>query len=44
MKSTFEKMGGTYTLGADGIYYPNLVSVQMKNRIMGNMECCGKRI
>ena len=25
MKSTFEKMGGTYTLGADGIYYPNLV-------------------
>ena len=26
MKSTFEKMGGTYTLGSDGIYYPNLVS------------------
>ena len=26
MKSTFEKMGGTNTLGADGIYYPNLVS------------------
>ena len=26
MKSTFEKMGGTYTLGADGVYYPNLVS------------------
>ena len=26
MKSTFEKMGGTYTLGAGGIYYPNLVS------------------
>ena len=26
MKSTFEKMGETYTLGADGIYYPNLVS------------------
>lgn len=26
MKSTFEKMGGTYTLEADGIYYPNLVS------------------
>jgi len=25
MKSTFEKMGGTY-IGADGIYYPNLVS------------------
>lgn len=26
MKSTFEKMGGTYTLGEDGIYYPNLIS------------------
>ena len=26
MKSTFEKMGGIYTLGTDGIYYPNLVS------------------
>ena len=26
MESTFEKMGGTYTLGADGIYYLNLVS------------------
>ncbi len=26
MKSAFEKMGGTYTLDADGIYYPNLVS------------------
>ena len=26
MKSTYEKMGGTYTLGADGIYYTNLVS------------------
>ena len=26
MKSTFEKMGRTYTPGADGIHYPNLVS------------------
>ena len=26
MKSTFEKIGGTYTPGVDGIYYPNLVS------------------
>ena len=24
MASLFEEMGGTYTLGADGIYYPNL--------------------
>ena len=30
MKSTFEKMDGTYTLGADGIYYPNLVSTDEK--------------
>ena len=26
MKSTFEKMGGTCIQGADGIYYPDLVS------------------
>ena len=26
MKRTFEKLGGTYKLGADGIYYSNLVS------------------
>ena len=25
MKSIFEEMGGTYTLGADVMYYPNLV-------------------
>ena len=37
MKSTFEKMGGTYTLGADGITI-RILSVQMKNRIMENME------
>ena len=24
MPSLFEEMGGTYTLGADGMYYPNL--------------------
>lgn len=24
MKSLYEQLGGTYTLGADGIYYPNL--------------------
>ena len=24
MKSLFEKLGGTYTLGKDGMYYPNL--------------------
>lgn len=30
MKSTFKKMGGTYTLGADGSYYPNLVSTDQE--------------
>ena len=25
MKSLFEEMGVTYTLGADGMHYPNLV-------------------
>lgn len=24
MKSIFEELGGTYTLGADGMYYPDL--------------------
>ena len=24
-QTIFERMGGTYTLGEDGIYYPNLV-------------------
>ena len=24
MASLFEEMGGTYTLGADGMYYPDL--------------------
>ena len=24
MKSIFEELGGTYTLGEDGMYYPNL--------------------
>ena len=52
MKSTFEKMGGTYTLGADGIYYPNLVStdeepsgnvfsVYVGRQIDKTSECCG---
>ena len=37
MKSTFEKMGGTYTLG-ETEFTIRILSVQMKNRIMGNME------
>ena len=49
MKSTFEKMGGTYTLGADGIYYPNLVSTDEephygKYGIMRKMYLKGHRL
>ena len=39
MKSTFEKMGGTYTLGADGIYYSNLVSTDEEPHY-GKYEMC----
>ena len=41
MKSTFEKMGGTYKLGADGIYYSNLVSTDEEphyGTIYGSVE------
>ena len=49
MKSTFEKMGETYTLGADGIYYPNLVSTDEephygKYGIMRKMYLKGHRL
>lgn len=30
MKSIFEEMGGTYTLGADGMYYPDLALPEEK--------------
>lgn len=39
MKSIFEEMGGTYTLGADGMYYPNLYS-RKKNRITESTAEC----
>ena len=37
MKSIFEEMGGTYTLGTDGMYYPDLVYLKRKKCIMGSM-------
>ena len=43
MKSTFEKMGGTYTL-EQMVFTIRTLSVQMKNRIIENMECCGEPI
>lgn len=39
MKSIFEQMGGTYSLGKNGMYYPNLVLSEGKNRFMENMVC-----
>ena len=39
MKSTFEKIGGTYTLGADGIYYPNLVSTDEERQKNVELMC-----
>ena len=34
MKSLFEKIGGTYTLGEDGMLYPNL-TIETSNRPIG---------
>ena len=39
MKSLFEEMDGTYTLGADGMYYPDL-ELQRKNRITESTAEC----
>ena len=35
MKSFFEKLGGTYTLGEDGMYYPNLTIGEAEHRSIG---------
>ena len=35
MKSLFEKLGGTYTLGKDGMYYPNLTVENTAHRPIG---------
>ncbi len=32
MKSLFEELGGTYTLGKDGMYYPNLAIEETDQR------------
>ena len=43
MKSTFEKwVGPTHFEQTE--FTIRILSVQLKNRIMGNMECCGKYI
>ena len=35
MKSLFEELGGTYTLGKDGMYYPNLAIDDSDQRPIG---------
>ena len=35
MKSLFEELGGTYTLGKDGMYYPNLTIEETEQRPIG---------
>ena len=35
MKSLFEEFGGTYTLGKDGMYYPNLMIEETDQRPIG---------
>ena len=35
MKSLFEEFGGTYTLGKDGMYYPNLMIEDTDQRSIG---------
>ena len=35
MKSVFEELGGTYTLGSDGMFYPNLVVDESNQRLIG---------
>ena len=35
MKSLFEELGGTYTLGEDGMYYPNLTLGEREQRPIG---------
>lgn len=35
MKSLFEELGGTYTLGKDGVYYPNLIIEEADQRPIG---------
>ena len=35
MNSIFEEHGGTYTLGADGMLYPNLILEPKEHRLIG---------
>ena len=46
MKSLFEEFGGTYTLGKDGMYYPNLMIEETDQRydfVQDNLSSVGIR-
>ena len=43
MKSFFEEMGGTYTLGADGLYYPDLAVPDTEEAYFGKYGLLRKR-
>ena len=43
MKSIFEEMGGTYTLGADGLYYPDLAVPDTEKAHYGKYGLLRKR-
>lgn len=43
MKSLFEQMGGSYTLGEDGLYYPNLVFPEEEKAHYGKYGMVCKR-
>ena len=43
MKSIFEEMGGTYTLGADGLYYPDLAVPDTEEAYFGKYGLLRKR-
>lgn len=38
IKSLFKELGGTYTLGKDGMYYPNITIEETDQRPIGK---CG---
>ena len=44
MKSIFEEMGGTYTLGEDGMYYPDLAlliqQIQEQQGVNEELKSC----
>ena len=44
MKSLFEELGGTYTLGEDGMYYPNLKIDDTDQRPIGRWAGCTRHI